>query len=50
MVGDLHDKGEGEEEKEEVYEYSWSITEAEDEAALAHQYNLDFNMGLLDDD
>ena len=50
VVGGLCDEGEGEEEEEEVYEYSWSITEAEDEAARACQYELDFDMGLFDDD
>ena len=46
MVADLHDKDEGEGD----YEYSWSITEAEDEAVHARQYELDFDMGLFDDD
>ena len=49
VVGGLRDEGEGEEEEEEVYEYAWSITAAEDEAACAHQYKLDFDMGLFDD-
>ena len=45
VVGDLcdEDKGEGD------YEYSWSITEAKDEAACTHQYELDFDMGPCDD-
>ena len=37
VVGDLHNKDEGEGD----YEYSWSITEAEDKAAHACQYELD---------
>ena len=35
-MGDLHDEDEG----DGGYEYSWSITEAEDEAARAWQYEL----------
>ena len=47
----LRDEGEEkEEEEEEVYEYAWSMTAAEDEAARACQYELDFDMGLFDDD
>ena len=46
VVGDLHNEDKG----KEGYEYSWSITEAEDEAACARQYELDFDMGLFDDD
>ena len=46
VVADLCNKDEGEGD----YEYSWSITEAEDEAAHACQYELDFDMGLPDDD
>ena len=49
VVGGLCDKDEGEEE-EEVYEYAWSMTVAEDEAAGARQYELDFDMGLFNDD
>ena len=45
-MGDLQDK----DEEEGGYEYSWSVTEAEDEAARACQYELDFNMGLFNDD
>ena len=45
-MGDLHDEDKG----DRGYEYSWSITEAEDEAARARQYKLDFDMGLFDDD
>ena len=45
-MGDLCDKNEG----DGGDEYSWSITEAEDEAAHAQQYELDFDMGLFDDD
>ena len=45
VVGDLHNKDEG----DRGYEYSWSITEAEDKAACACQYELDFDMGLFDD-
>ena len=45
-MGDLHDEDEG----DGGYEYYWSITEAEDEAACARQYELDFDMGLFDDD
>ena len=45
-MGDLHDKDKG----DGGYEYSWSITEAEDKAAHAWQYELDFDMGLFDDD
>ena len=45
VVGDLHDVNEG----EGGFEYSWSITEAEDEAVCAYQYELDFDMGLFDD-
>ena len=49
VVEGLHDEGEGEEEEEEdVYEYAWSMTAAEDEAAHACQYELDFDMGLFD--
>ena len=51
MVEGLRNEGEGEEEEEEeVYEYAWSMTAAEDEAAHACQYELDFDMGLFDDD
>ena len=51
VVEGLRDEGEGEEEEEEeVYEYAWSMTAAEDEAACARQYELDFDMGLFDDD
>ena len=51
MVEGLHDEGkEEEEEEEEVFEYAWSMTAAEDEAAHARQYELDFDMGLFDDD
>ena len=51
VVEGLHDEGEEEEEEEEeVYEYAWSMTTAEDEAAHACQYELDFDMGLFDDD
>ena len=45
-MGDLRDKDEG----DGGYEYSWSITEAEDEVARAWQYELDFDMGLFNDD
>ena len=48
VVEGPHNKDEGEEE-EEVYEYAWSMTAAEDEAAHACQYELDFDMGLFDD-
>ena len=50
VVGGPRDEGKGGEEEEEVYEYAWSITAAEDEAACARQYKLDFDMGLFDDD
>ena len=52
MVGGLRNKGEGEEEEEEeeVYEYAWSMTVAEDEATCARKYELDFDLGLFDDD
>ena len=46
VVEGLRDKG----EEEEVYKYAWSMTAAEDEAACARQYELDFDMGLFDDD
>ena len=46
MVRDLHER----DEEEGGFEYSWSITEAEDKAARARQYELDFDMGLFDDD
>ena len=46
VVGDLHNKN----KEEGGYEYSWSITEAKDKAAHTHQYKLDFDMGLFDDD
>ena len=46
VVEDLQDK----DEEEGDFEYSWSVTEAEDEAARARQYELDFDMGLFDDD
>ena len=50
MVEGLRNEGkEEEEEEEEVYEYAWSITVVEDEAARACQYELDFDMGLFDD-
>ena len=45
-MGDLRDKEEG----DRGFEYSWSITEAEDKAARARQYELDFDMGLFNDD
>ena len=50
VVGGLCDEDEGEEEEEEVYEYAWSMTVVEDEAAHARQYELDFDMGLFNDD
>ena len=51
VVEGLHDEGkEEEEEEEEVFEYAWSMTAAEDEAAHARQYELDFDMGLFDND
>ena len=52
VVEGLCDEGEEEEEEEEeeVFEYAWSMTAAEDEAARARQYELDFDMGLFDDD
>ena len=46
VVEDLQDEG----EEEGDFEYSWSVTEAKDEAAHAHHYELDFDMGLFDDD
>ena len=48
VVGGLHDEDEWEEEEEEVYEYAWSMTVWEDEAAPACQYKLDLDMGLFD--
>ena len=45
VVGDLHDNDRG----DGGFEYSWSITEAEDEATCACRYELDFDMGLFDD-
>ena len=52
VVGDLRDEDEEEEEgeEEEVFEYAWSVTEWEDEAACARQYELDQDMGLFSDD
>ena len=51
VVGDPHDaEGEEEEGGEEVFEYAWSVTEWEDEAARARQYELDLDMGLFGDD
>ena len=51
VVGGPHDKDEEEEEEEEeVFEYAWSVTAWEDEAARAHQYELDLDMGLFHDD
>ena len=51
VVEGLRDEGEEEEEEEEeVFEYAWSMTMAEDEAARARQYELDFDMGLFDND
>ena len=51
VVGGPCDKDEEEEEgEEEVFEYAWSVTAWEDEAARAHQYELDLDMGLFDDD
>ena len=41
---------EEEEEGEEVFEYAWSVTAWEDEAARALQYKRDLDMGLFDDD
>ena len=48
VVGGPRD--EDEEEEEEVFEYAWSVTAWEDEAAHARQYELDLDMGLFDDD
>ena len=51
VVGDPHDADEEEEEGgEEVFEYAWSVTEWEDEAARALQYERDLDMGLFGDD
>ena len=51
VVGGLRDEDEEEEEGgEEVFEYAWSVTEWEDEAAHARQYELDLDMGLFGDD
>ena len=51
VVGDLRVEDEEEEEGgEEVFEYAWSVTEWEDEAACARQYELDLDMGLFGDD
>ena len=51
VVGDLRVEDEEEEEGgEEVFEYAWSVTEWEDEAARARQYELDLDMGLFGDD
>ena len=41
---------EDEEEGEEVFEYAWSVTAWEDEAARALQYERDLGVGLFDDD
>ena len=50
VVGDPRDEDKEEEEGEEVYEYAWSMTAWEDEAARARQYKLDLDMGLFDND
>ena len=51
VVGDLRVEDKEEEEGgEEVFEYAWSVTEWEDEAARARQYKLDLDMGLFGDD
>ena len=51
VVGGPRNKDEEEEEEEEeVYEYAWSMTAWEDEAARACQYELDLDMGLFNDD
>ena len=51
VVGGPRNADEEEEEGgEEVFEYAWSVTEWEDEAARARQYELDLDMGLFGDD
>ena len=51
VVGGPRVEDEEEEEgEEEVFEYTWSVTAWEDEAARARQYELDLDMGLFDDD
>ena len=50
VVGGPRNEDEEEEEEEEVFEYAWSVTAWEDEAARARQYKLDLDMGLFDDD
>ena len=50
VVGGPRDEDEDEEEEEEeVFEYAWSVTAWEDEAARALQYKQDLDMGLFDD-
>ena len=46
--GPRDEEEEEEEEEEEVFEYAWSVTAWEDEAAHARQYELDLYMGLFD--
>ena len=51
VVGDLRVEDKEEEEGgEEVFKYAWSVTEWEDEAARARQYELDLDMGLFGND
>ena len=51
VVGGLRDEDEEEEEEgEQVFEYAWSVTAWEDEAAHALQYERDLDMGLFNVD